>query len=323
MVCSSDIIFIESDFRMIMNASSIWQMKDNYKHMKIVRPEVDSDLLSKYIISAERRLPKFIEIAKAKNTETLLKVCKVGLELFSCKLLRYPDLNEQVADLRLSLTAIYSFLSLKNNPDTPVLVDIDGKAELNLTTNVNSGYSDEDWVFAWYLAVILRDKQLLEELYKQNNYSTSPANEKDHIRIGHLWFRLLHSMQGADKPDINLFKEMETIIDNNMKGYYMPDVDEFPYSNYYISINKALILDAIIDKDQKAFTEYLFDGLTYHKMLWGQKKGLNKGDTPLFKDPQGFVSWSHLALAAMAYDRGLRVEVESDYMPKWIVEGNF
>ncbi|GEM_PF-3048594 len=321
MIYNSDIIFIESDFRMIMNANSIWQMKDNYKHMKIVRPVVDSDLLSKYIKSAERRLPKFIEIAKTKNTETLLKVCNVGLELFSCKLSIREELNELTSNLKLSLKAIYTLLLLKNNPNRSLLIDINGKAELSLTTNINTGYSDEDWLFAWYLAVILRNKQILEELYKQNNYSTIRTNEKDHIRIEHLWFRFLYSMHEVDRPDMNLFKEMKTIIDNNMKGYYMPDVDEFPYSNYYISFNKALILKAIIENDQDAFTEHLFDGLTYHKMLWGQERGLNKGDAPLFKDPHGFISWAHTALAAMAYDKGIRVEVESDYMPKWIVEG--
>ncbi|MCU0439112.1 MAG: immunity 49 family protein [Raineya sp.] len=40
-------------------------------------------------------------------------------------------------------------------------------------------------------------------------------------------------------------------------------------------------------------------------------------------DPKGWLSMALIGACAIAYDKGMKREVESDYIPNWIVKGDF
>jgi hypothetical protein len=199
-------------------------------------------------------------------------------------------------------------------------VNIDDTEDVKVKADEGDCFTEGNWMSAWAMAMILRDKEAIKDLYNTDISCVNPVNDKDHLRIGYLHFKLFYSLGLDEKPDMNIFNEMEAIVLKNMNSYYMPDVAEFPYPNYFFNFNRALILKAIIENDQEAFTKHMFEGVTYHKEFWGQKVGLNRGDTPLCDDPNGFISWQLTALATMAYDRGLNIEIESDYITLWLVE---
>lgn len=70
---------------------------------------------------------------------------------------------------------------------------------------------------------------------------------------------------------------------------------------------------ALLDDDEAAFNQALLEGVKAHKTWWGRGERL--------KDPEGFWASLPLALAVMAHDRGMPVRVESDYIPRWFIEG--
>lgn len=66
--------------------------------------------------------------------------------------------------------------------------------------------------------------------------------------------------------------------------------------------------------DEAAFSEALTEALLQHKQFYSSTDKLRK-------EPEGFVSLSLTAVAALAWDRGLRFDVESDYAPRSWVTG--
>jgi len=60
--------------------------------------------------------------------------------------------------------------------------------------------------------------------------------------------------------------------------------------------------------------------LNLHKAYWS-KNAKDEYDRPM--DPDGFLAINLLGLAAMAYDRDLSVDIDSEYLPMYLVDGSF
>ena len=53
--------------------------------------------------------------------------------------------------------------------------------------------------------------------------------------------------------------------------------------------------------------------MTRHKIYWGSEDNSMDG--------YGFIAWGPLALSCLAYDAGIPIEVESDYLPLRLLHG--
>ncbi len=88
-------------------------------------------------------------------------------------------------------------------------------------------------------------------------------------------------------------------------------------------MNEFLIaLKSLVADNEAEFNQNLIKAIKAHQEVWSQKKALNRGGTPLCRSNEGFLSWECTALAAMAYDKSWKLEVESDYMPSFMVDGS-
>lgn len=70
----------------------------------------------------------------------------------------------------------------------------------------------------------------------------------------------------------------------------------------------------LLDRDEAGFNEALHEGVKLHKKYWSSSEN-RRGD------PRGMFSLALTAYASLAYDRDMKVEVESDYVPRWLFEG--
>lgn len=73
------------------------------------------------------------------------------------------------------------------------------------------------------------------------------------------------------------------------------------------------IMRAIREQNSDRFNDASFTALKAFKAFWGT--GKNKAD------PDSYHSWNVIALAVDAESRGLKFDVESDYAPRWIIDG--
>ncbi|MBU7599437.1 immunity 49 family protein [Streptomyces sp. P38-E01] len=70
-----------------------------------------------------------------------------------------------------------------------------------------------------------------------------------------------------------------------------------------------------LERDAEGFNESLVDSLRWHKAYWGTEDRC--------RNDKGNVALGPLAVACMARDSGLSVEVESEYLPKHLLEGSW
>ena len=75
------------------------------------------------------------------------------------------------------------------------------------------------------------------------------------------------------------------------------------------------LLWRLLENDGAAFNQALVKALEFHKKHWDKKKFKNVS--------RGFLALGPLALASIAYERGINIEVESDYIPEYIVQREF
>ena len=67
-------------------------------------------------------------------------------------------------------------------------------------------------------------------------------------------------------------------------------------------------------QDAEAFTAMLATALERHRAYWSQSDRA--------RDPHGFIAWGPLAIACLAVDIGLDVQLDSGYLPARLLEGD-
>jgi hypothetical protein len=93
-----------------------------------------------------------------------------------------------------------------------------------------------------------------------------------------------------------------------------PDRDDIHSRNYTLFIDVHLIrLFFFVHAKDPDFADGLVVALRDHKEYWSNKERSHLSD--------GFLARNLLGLAALAYDRGIPFEVDSEYLPMWLVTG--
>lgn len=76
--------------------------------------------------------------------------------------------------------------------------------------------------------------------------------------------------------------------------------------------------ESIIYGDEKVLNENLEKAIVLHNKYWSQSLGFDSSDSPRANYPEGLISWPLLAIASLAVDRGMKVTIESDYLPRFL-----
>lgn len=75
------------------------------------------------------------------------------------------------------------------------------------------------------------------------------------------------------------------------------------------------LFQSLVQRDAEVFNQNLAEALRRHRDYWGAPENAD--------DPSGFVSLPLLALASLAHDWEIPVEVESEYIPSTLVRGGW
>lgn len=91
------------------------------------------------------------------------------------------------------------------------------------------------------------------------------------------------------------------------------------YQINYLTIPYFRCLQSVLEGNQNKFDKLLYDGLQKHR-IWAEIKA-SKKDIPIpnSNNSSGFVSIPLLAACCLAYDNGMKINVESDYIPEWLI----
>jgi hypothetical protein len=81
----------------------------------------------------------------------------------------------------------------------------------------------------------------------------------------------------------------------------------------------------ILHQDQEGYEKAVYEALVKWKAFFTRPKYVEDGqEFDYSTSPSGYLALEIAAACAYAYDRGMKLEtVESDYIPKWMIEGHF
>ncbi|MEY3444023.1 MAG: hypothetical protein RLZZ519_2304 [Bacteroidota bacterium] len=161
-----------------------------------------------------------------------------------------------------------------------------------------------DWKVAVYVELILRSKANLQLLshaaklvFKQENPIHESAGELE-------WMLLQAIAEGDDVLAKTEASKLPSLVEVGKELFAK-----------LIQGPQSLVWYAIFCQDQSNFDMAVLAALQSHKEFWGNTSNSQK--------EYGWISFPLLAACAYAHDHGMDLNVESDYIPRWLVTGDF
>jgi hypothetical protein len=210
--------------------------------------------------------------------------------------------------LRIAAYSLTSVCELASLPEGEYEVFAGEGDPVMLPAGVNS-YSDGiSWLHGFYLGVACRESHLNDRLAEIPvdilKQTTTRSDEYLYLQIE----ALQSFWKGAADTPQRVIEAMKATDPELIK------VGTVDYA-LNIAVREIDLLFRLLENDSVAFNESLIKALERHKKHWSKKN--------LKNDPNGFIAVGILGLVSIAYERGMTIEVESDYIPKYIFQGDF
>lgn len=168
-------------------------------------------------------------------------------------------------------------------------------------------YADAaNWLTSFYLAVIVRDQSKIMQLAR-TPVPLLQASGAQHDEFIYEWIKTLQGYF-LEQDDVSEHlaaavrgtdPELQHVVDRQtMLKFLYPPIDLFY---------------RFLRQDAEKFNEELAKALQWHKEYWTASEDQ-------VSSTSGLVALGPLAVACFAYDTGLPVEVESEYLPKHLIE---
>ncbi|MFD3685003.1 immunity 49 family protein [Nocardiopsis sp. NPDC058631] len=174
-----------------------------------------------------------------------------------------------------------------------------------------------NWEMAFYLAVTCRDKERVEALCSIPVDFLRQAGESDGAQYNQFTYHWVAALQAYVRGSDDLVGELRQAME-------LSDPRNGAFGGEYLNLVSFPQMDVfrcLLMGDSDKFNEALTQGLEWFRDYYGTER---PGQSPL----DGQVPLGLLALACLGYDRNqvdpqFRFEVESDYLPKHIVENSW
>jgi hypothetical protein len=210
--------------------------------------------------------------------------------------------------LRIAAYSLTSVCELASLPEGEYEVFAGEGDPVMLPAGVNS-YSDGiSWLHGFYLGVACRESHLNDRLAEIPVAVLKQSSSRNDEYL-YLQIEALQSFwKGATDTPQRVIEAMKATDPELIK------VGTVDYA-LNIAVREIDLLFRLLENDSVAFNESLIKALERHKKHWSKKN--------LKNDPNGFIAIGILGLVSIAYERGMTIEVESDYIPKYIFQGDF
>lgn len=263
----------------------------------------------------------FKSINKSKEMfRFLFYVYRDSSELLQMSVLEKPELSQQKFWLTYGLNCISEFCRLAHFSNEVKEAQIDESGLFPI--KVESLGELQGVRKPIQLARIARDKEK-EKIIA--NVPLDLLNLDRNLTFNHEYINILTKLEIEYSLTASFNCEYyESLVDIYNKNQYSIQAKISVDTNqtlYYIH-PYVIAFKSLADDNEAEFNQNLIKAIQAHKEVWSQKKALNRGGTPLCRENEGFLSWDCTALAAMAHDKGWKLEVESDYMPSFMVDGS-
>ncbi|MGB8945895.1 MAG: immunity 49 family protein [Streptomyces sp.] len=163
-----------------------------------------------------------------------------------------------------------------------------------------------NWLTAFWFTIICRDQTRMTQMCEipLELLRESRAHGDEYV---YDWVDALQAYW-LERP--GLVDKLAAAIDNSHPDIATIAPRELLQNILYQPIN---LFYQFLRKDHEAFNSALVEALQLHKAYWTAEEKRSK-------DLAGAVALGPLAIACLAYDAGFPIDVESDYLPKHLLE---
>lgn len=163
-----------------------------------------------------------------------------------------------------------------------------------------------NWLTAFWFAIICRDQARMTQMCEVplEVLRASGAHGDEYV------YHWVDTMQTYWLERPGLVDKLATTIDNSYPEVATIASRDLIQNILYQPIN---LFYQFLRKDHAAFNSALYEALQLHKAYW-------TADEKRTNDLAGAVALGPLAIACLAYDAGFPIDVESDYLPKHLLE---
>ncbi|MEC3979849.1 immunity 49 family protein [Amycolatopsis sp. H20-H5] len=276
----------------------------------ITRHEVDEAAAEENVELLSAAIRRFVELIP-KSPKSLNSVLKRSLDEFGYRCVGDPgaawiDTWNTLLRAMQSSAAIFVAASTDEGEVEFRIGEDTVRREATGPTMDSNGVT---WLNALWLATICRERPRLDLLsavpvdllrgsrvqYDEFVYTWASTLQTYWRQGENLVEGVLESMRGTDPAGLaHLSEEMVLEI-------YYPPIELF----YHLT-----------QREDAKFNETLAEALELHKRFWTKEQ-------ERVNDPNGFVALGPLAVACLARDAGVAIEVESEYLPKHLLEGTW
>jgi hypothetical protein len=271
----------------------------------IKRHSIDLNWVHKCLDGAADRTESGLAAAKRDLTHTNSLRNKVRMRAGQLAVVE-PDSPEICRALRLGAEAMAALFKGAMCKETDVEVRLGGELTRVPVTNLVGFHHPGNWTDGYFFAVICREYELLDVLCEVPidllRSSSSKAQECLYLFVDALqayWRqedsspeRLMAALEATDPKRVS----------EGSQDYVLN-----------IMVPQMELVLRLMDHDAPGFNKALKFALERHNAYF------KKGKRPF--DSDGYLALGALALASAAFEAGLTIEVESDYIPKRLIEG--
>jgi hypothetical protein len=210
---------------------------------------------------------------------------------------------EVMRGLRLAAETVVAIFDLIATPEQPVDIVIEGHAYRLVMPAGHGNWRTEDWRKGFYAACAMRHREAYEKLV------AVPRR----VLLGTLASPTPHEVEQVDFVcGLQALARREPGASKLLaRGYSESAIDA---NDRLGNVRLALRLH---EGDPKRFNEALETALILHRKYY--EEAPSQGSDIPRESPESFLALAPLGLACIAHDRGIPIEVESGYIPSWIV----
>jgi hypothetical protein len=187
-----------------------------------------------------------------------------------------------------------------------VEVDVNQRHVRLPSTGPTDATNPGTWRVGWWMAHVVRDQGVIGRL------ASTPVDvlRRSSTRGDECQYLYVEALQavGARAPDWG--DRLERALDSTDPERQSLTAEDFVLNIMVPEMEMLLNLGL---GDAGALQEALGYALERHRKYWGGEDRV--------KDPDGFLALGPLAIASMAHDAGMAVEVESEYVPAALIQG--
>jgi hypothetical protein len=270
--------------------------------MKITRHPVDLERVTKVFQSQLSYLEESLQRVRKAPTGLYLFFCNTET-VYQAGSILAPDSPEVARTLKLAAqagTALFMFQQIENPPRPFVL----GEGP-PVVYSQPAGSSSADlftWRKVFNLCVITRQVELSNELCRVSN---EVFKHSDIVGAAEADYRFADLLRAVWTQDC--FTSHPAFADEEAEYSNASGTTAWARYARYLALPYLQVLRRLEERDELGFTAALAQALKGHKEFWSSGKYRAEFD--------GFVSLPLTAAAALAWDRGMRFDLESDYMP--------